>query len=64
MPGKHKVKVCAICGKADGKNWIQHWDTNHPGSERKELLPGQTPSHPLPNKKISKINLTNDRGKN
>jgi hypothetical protein len=40
MPGKHKVKVCAICGKADGKNWIQHWDTNHPGSERKELIPG------------------------
>ena len=48
MPGLHRVKLFAICGKADGKNWVQHWTNNHPGSEMKELLPGETPSHPLP----------------
>ena len=54
MPGIHRVKLCAICGKADGKNWVQHWTNNHPGSEMKELLPGQTPSHPLTIQKKSK----------
>ena len=40
MPGIHKVKICATCGKTEGKNWAYHWRTKHPGREIKELLPG------------------------
>ena len=47
MPGTRKVKICATCGKAEGANWAYHWRTKHPGAEVKELLPYQTPSHPL-----------------
>ena len=40
MPGTHKVKICAICGKAEGANWAYHWRTKHPGIEVKDLVPG------------------------
>jgi len=25
MPNKRSIKVCATCGKAEGKHWARHW---------------------------------------
>jgi hypothetical protein len=46
MPKIYKTKVCATCGKAEGKNWARHWKVRHPSQVINELFPGEAPSHP------------------
>ena len=46
MPKAHKVKVCAKCGRAEGKHWARHWRQHHPGSNAIELIPGEVPIDP------------------
>ena len=47
MPNKRSIKVCATCGKAEGKHWARHWKQQHPLEEIKELLPDQAPTRPF-----------------
>ena len=46
MPKTYLTKVCATCGKAEGKNWARHWKLRHPSELINELVPGEAPSHP------------------
>ena len=46
MPQSYKIKVCATCGKAEGKHWARHWKLRHPSEVINELVPGEAPSHP------------------
>ena len=46
MPKTYLTKVCATCGKAEGKNWARHWKLRHPTEVINELVPGEAPSHP------------------
>jgi hypothetical protein len=46
MPKTYKIKVCATCGKAEGKHWARHWKLRHPSEVINELIPGEAPSHP------------------
>ena len=46
MPKTYQTKVCATCGKAEGKNWARHWKLRHPSEVINELVPGEAPSHP------------------
>ena len=46
MPKTYLTKVCATCGKAEGKNWARHWKLRHPSGVINELVPGEAPSHP------------------
>jgi hypothetical protein len=46
MPKTYKIKVCATCGKAEGKHWARHWKLHHPSEVINELVPGEAPSHP------------------
>ena len=46
MLNSHKVKVCASCGKAEGKNWARHWKKYHVGVDVKELPLGGVPTDP------------------
>jgi hypothetical protein len=47
MPKTHTIKVCAICGKAEGRNWAYHWKTQHPDSQIQKLALGDLPSNPF-----------------
>ena len=47
MPNIRKLKICAICGKAEGQHWAEHWKKRHTSIEPRELLPGEAPTHPL-----------------
>jgi predicted alpha/beta hydrolase family esterase len=47
MPNIRKLKVCAICGKAEGQHWADHWKKRHRSIEPRELLPGEAPTQPL-----------------
>jgi len=46
MPKTYLTKVCATCGKAEGKNWARHWKLRHPSGVINELVPGEAPSYP------------------
>jgi predicted alpha/beta hydrolase family esterase len=47
MPNIRKLKICAICGKAEGQHWAEHWKKRHTSIEPRELLPGEAPTQPL-----------------
>ena len=47
MPNTYKTKVCATCGKAEGKHWARHWKQQHPSEMINELVHGQAPTQPL-----------------
>jgi predicted alpha/beta hydrolase family esterase len=47
MPNIRKIKVCYICGKAEGSHWASHWKNHHPGTEARVLLPGEAPTNPI-----------------
>ena len=47
MPNIRKLKICAICGKAEGLYWAEHWKKRHTSIEPRELLPGEAPTQPL-----------------
>ena len=47
MPRTYKIKVCAICGKAEGSNWSHHWKRQHPSHQPQELVPGEAPTDPI-----------------
>jgi predicted alpha/beta hydrolase family esterase len=58
MPNIRKLKVCAICGKAEGQHWADHWKKRHHSIEPRELLPGEAPTQPLDS---NWINLIKDK---
>ena len=47
MPNYHKTKIYAQCGKEEKSNWKKHWKNHHAMVQPRELLPAESPVHPI-----------------